>query len=473
MELEAHDIHVDFDGKEVLSGANLTLRKPGVVALCGDNGSGKTTLSLVLAGIIKPEKGTVRLDGLNPFDDSTKYKYRRHIGYVFQNPEDGFVATDVRREIAFTLENLALPRDEIIARVNRAMETFGLMPFADRSPLELSGGMKARVAIATAIASGADFLILDEPEAYLDYNGIKSLFSAISETRNTAGILHITQLPKAAQNADKVLIIKDGKLTEPKNIPLCAPELPKIEAGQKSDEIALAFENVDFSYAEDLVLTDISLVIRKGELVGLVGASGSGKTTLALLAAGILKPSSGRIESFGRVGIVMQFPEMQLFANTVWNDVCYGPKVLGLNNPQKKAADALELVGIDEELWNLSPFELSDGQQRLVGLAGVIATNPEILILDEPFAALDPKTCGKVLKIIAALTKKETTIILITHRTDILSKTAHRVVALKAGRIAYSGNANELFGSIELCEKLGIAPPSFWSNNNQDNVIQK
>ena len=169
----------------------------------------------------------------------------------------------------------------------------------------------------------------------------------------------------------------------------------------------------------------------------------------------------------------MQFPEMQLFANTVWNDVCYGPKVLGLNNPQKKAADALELVGIDEELWKLSPFELSDGQQRLVGLAGVLATNPEILILDEPFAALDSKTCGKVLKIIAELTKKGTTIIIITHRTDILSKTAHRVVALKAGRISYSGNANEFFGNIELCEKLGIAPPSFWSNNAKDNVIQK
>ncbi len=451
--LSAQNIFFGYDELPILKKISLSLRDGEKVALVGKNGSGKTTLSLVLAGIFKPLSGSVQIDGVSFWNGDENALIQQNIGYVFQNPEDGFVASDIFREIAFAAENFAILRDEILARIKELLAQFEFD--TGKSRLELSGGMKARLAIASALATGAKFLILDEPESFLDLRGQRALKDILSADFTGSGILHITRTAEIAQNCDSVYVIEDGtlRIAEDSDFqPLPDIKIESINGG----EVVNKFDDVSFGYNGDAVLKNVSFDIRRGEVVGLVGASGCGKTTLALLCAGILKQSNGFIERNGRISVALQFPERQLFADTVMDDVMFGPKNFGIKNAESISQNALEMLGVSAELWENSPFLLSDGQQRRVGLAGVIAVQPDLLILDEPFASLDNDGISRVLNLIAKLAKDGTAIIVITHRTDIIAKIAHRTIALLNGKIEYDGDTKILLNNIELCEQIGV-----------------
>jgi len=458
MALIGRNIFFGYELKEILSGLSFYNSLGEYIGITGINGSGKTTLSLVLAGVKKLWSGTLALDGISPFINDDYFKFRHRIGYVFQNPEDGFIASQINREIAFGAENAAFPSSEIENRVRHLLDLFGFESHCGCSSLELSGGMKARLAIASAIASGADYLILDEPEAFLDYRGKKSLSSAINEIAEKTGIVHITQNPDILSRCERKLLLKNGILKKIDGTDLIS-KVPSTEIETNpTGETVLAFENVSFDYMNINVFSGISFVLKKGEVVGLVGASGEGKSTAALLSLGILKPKTGRIFRSGRAGLAMQFPERQLFAYSLWEDVLYGPSSLGISDPQKHCKNALILLGLSEEMWKKSPFELSDGQQRRAGIAGVLAIEPDILILDEPFASLDYIGREKIFTIVRELVDRKVSIIIITHETDLLSKFATRLIALQAGKIAYDGPTNNLLNNNDLCDRLGIAP---------------
>lgn len=229
---------------------------------------------------------------------------------------------------------------------------------------------------------------------------------------------------------------------------------------------------------ETIALTDISFEIDKGEFVGIIGHTGSGKSTLIQHLNGLIKPKSGSILIDGvdiagkdvkmrdirrQIGLVFQYPEYQLFEETVHKDVAFGPLNLGLSQEEadERVIEAIGLVGLDyEEIANRSPFELSGGQKRRVAIAGVIAMKPQILILDEPTAGLDPKAHADILQMIERIHEiQQNSIILVSHNMGDIARLADRVFVMDRGKLAITGTPAEVFQQADLLESLGLGLP--------------
>ena len=224
-------------------------------------------------------------------------------------------------------------------------------------------------------------------------------------------------------------------------------------------------------------LKDVNFTIEDGEFVGLIGHTGSGKSTLIQHLNGLLRASSGAVYYNGeniysdgydmkklrsKVGLVFQYPEYQLFEVDVFSDVCFGPKNLGLDKEEieARAKEALTLVGLDESFYEQSPFELSGGQKRRVAIAGVLAMKPEVLILDEPTAGLDPKGRDEILDKISQLHKeKGMTIILVSHSMEDMARYAGRLIVMNHGEKVFDDAPKEVFKHYKELEKMGLAAP--------------
>ena len=227
---------------------------------------------------------------------------------------------------------------------------------------------------------------------------------------------------------------------------------------------------------EKKALDDVNLTINKGEFVGIIGHTGSGKSTLIQHFNGLEKATSGTIYFDGqdiydkdfnmkslrsRVGLVFQYPEHQLFETTVLEDVKFGPKNLGLSKVEVdlRAFEAIKQVGLSEKCYDDSPFELSGGQKRRVAIAGVLAMKPEILILDEPTAGLDPRGRDEILDQIAKLHKEGLTVILVSHSMEDVAKYADRIIAMNSGKVAFDGTPKEVFRHYKELERMGLSAP--------------
>lgn len=246
--------------------------------------------------------------------------------------------------------------------------------------------------------------------------------------------------------------------------------------------MSLILDHVNYVYGEDTALAvhalkDINLVIPDGQFIGLIGHTGSGKSTLVQHLNGLMRPTSGAIYYNGedihdkdyekkklrsKVGLVFQYPEHQLFEIDVFKDVCFGPKNLGLSQKETelRAYAALKQVGLEDEFFYQSPFDLSGGQKRRVAIAGVLAMKPEILILDEPTAGLDPKGRDEILDQIAKL-KEETgiTVILVSHSMEDVAKYVERIIVMNQGSVLYDDAPAEVFKHYRELEKVGLAAP--------------
>ena len=246
--------------------------------------------------------------------------------------------------------------------------------------------------------------------------------------------------------------------------------------------MSLKLEHVNYIYSpgtayEIHALKDICLELKSGEFVGLIGHTGSGKSTLVQHLNGLVKATEGRILFHGediygvgydmrrlrsKVGLVFQYPEHQLFEMTVYKDVAFGPSNMKLSEQEidKRVREALQTVGLSENVYEKSPFELSGGQKRRVAIAGVLAMNPEVLILDEPTAGLDPKGRDEILYAIKKLHEKRgITIILVSHSMEDVAKLADRLIVMEKGRVAMTGTPKEVFARVEELEKIGLAAP--------------
>lgn len=244
----------------------------------------------------------------------------------------------------------------------------------------------------------------------------------------------------------------------------------------------IQFDNISFEYHSKLpiphrALSGINLEIATGEAIGIIGPSGSGKTTLALHFNGLLRPTTGTICVDGRniwekkyplkelrskIGLVFQFPENQLFAETVAADVAFGPVSLQLSAEEVDARvnDALNLVGLNDRAIRFrSPHELSEGEKRRVAIAGTLAMSPEVLIMDEPTACLDPQGVKLILQMLKTLHQRGITIIMISHNMEAIAQVANRIIILQHGSIFFDGPKDDVFSTSEFLTPLGLTMP--------------
>ena len=533
--------------------------------IVGANGSGKSTVASILSGLSAPDEGTVTFLGTTVVNDGQvdfdAYKtVRPQLGLVFQNPEDQIICSVVADDIAFGLENLQVPSDQITPLVEEQITLGTLTEFASENPQMLSGGQQQRVAISGALVMKPQILILDEPSAALDVvhrNNVMGLVEKLRAAGKT--IVHVTHFMDEVVSADHVIALDDGRvafegtpealfeqhelveclhLEEPfayqvaqalnnRGVVVCkspsaqrmldeltgllatAPQGEKggvaescgamaagcgsvagscddvtavgcdandgvTTADSVSEPAAVSVRDVTFSYQKP-VLKNISVDVQKGSHVAIIGSTGSGKSTLARLICALDTPDTGslfvtgldtrqkqnRRKLHGIVGYVMQRPERQLFAQTVAEDVAFGPTNLGLSACDVISAvnAALELVGLSHKA-DASPFELSGGQQRLCALAGVIAMHPKVLVLDEPTSGLDPYYCSELRKIINSVLEDGCTVIELTHSMEDAAET-DQIIVLHEGDLVFSGSPQQTFTHFSEAEfqELGLGIP--------------
>lgn len=246
--------------------------------------------------------------------------------------------------------------------------------------------------------------------------------------------------------------------------------------------MSIKIEQVNYVYSEGTAyekkaLSEVSLTIPDGQFIGLIGHTGSGKSTLIQHLNGLMRATSGAIyyndENIyddkydmkhlrSKVGLVFQYPEHQLFEATVLDDVKFGPRNLGLDEVEikQRASEALQQVGVDPEQWNASPFDLSGGQKRRVAIAGVLAMQPEVLVLDEPTAGLDPKGREEILGQIAKLHKeRKITVILVSHSMEDVADYVDRIIVMNKSKVAMDGTPKEVFARYKELEEMGLAAP--------------
>lgn len=251
---------------------------------------------------------------------------------------------------------------------------------------------------------------------------------------------------------------------------------------ERAEDPILKLEHIDYVYSagtayEKRALKDINLSIYEGEFIGVIGHTGSGKSTMIQHLNGLMKATSGALYYNGEniygekynlrslrnnVGLVFQYPEHQLFEIDVLTDVCFGPKNQGLTEEEckERAIEALKLVGLSEKYYDSSPFDLSGGQKRRVAIAGVLAMQPKVLVLDEPTAGLDPRGRDEILDQIAYLQKERNlTVILVSHSMEDIAKYVDRIVVMNKGRKMYDGEPKEVFAHYKELEKVGLAAP--------------
>lgn len=467
------------DGKTwTLERLSLTIRPGERVAIVGANGCGKSTLAKIIAGLAAPDSGYVKLCGEKVFENTTAYadaykSARKFIGALFQSPEDQIVTTVTEDDVAFGLENLNVEQHKMRKLIDNALEAVHMEQHRLSNPSLMSGGQMQRVALAGSIAMQSKLLVLDEPTSMLDSKALEDVDELFGNLhKNGTSIVQITHRFDECKRADRILLLEDGVLRE-----ISLEELESYFDNFKSDFSKQDFSKQDFSksdfskkansedantaisishltvsYDDKLpdAISNYSLEVKKGEIVAIMGENGCGKSTLAKALCGLLKVKSGSIsvekipvsaktskknrqKLRETIGYVMQLPEQQLFAETVREDVAYGPKNFGLNgNALKERVDeTLKMLNL-EHLAEKSPFLLSGGQQRLVAIAGVLACKPRVIVLDEPTAGLDFEASLRILEILRTLNNQGVTIVMITHNLQEAKSLGARLVTLKA-----------------------------------------
>lgn len=558
--IELHQVSYHYGLEErssvlALDHINLRLQEGEFVSIIGPNGSGKSTLAKLLPALILPESGNIVVDGLDTRDKNSQKTIRQKVGMVFQNPDTQIISTSVEREIAFGLENLALPYQEMQERVEWALDYFHLARYRNHPPHKLSGGEKQRVALAAVLCMHPQYLILDEPTSLLDPQGKLEILSLVQKLFREGNItvIHITQFPEEAMSADRILVMDKGKIVlddspaqifkQKEYLEKIGLEVPftlriastlkqrgwltsdecliiddlvtkitqnvmtkgkeliyktvdrglstvdrnELSAVSRPPSIAcptpqISIKEVDYFYDHGLptkekALDRISIEIHQGDFIGLIGPTGSGKSTLVQHLNGLLVPASGEVEIDGdnlnsksvdlkkirqKVGLVFQFPELQLFEDTVYDDIAFGPRNMGL--PEREIDDrvkqAMRLMELNfDQFSSRSPFSLSGGEQRKVAIAGIISMEPEILILDEPTCGLDPKSTQEMKKLLQELNSKRVTIILISHNMDLIAELIQKIILLKEGKVAAFCKKEEFFKDEKRIKSAGLNLP--------------
>ncbi|HET59609.1 MAG TPA: ABC transporter ATP-binding protein [Chloroflexi bacterium] len=490
---------------------NLTVKAGEIILIAGASGCGKTTLARCINGLnprsYKGEmKGSITICGTE-IEKLPLVQISQMVGTVLQDPERQILGTKVINEVAFGLENLALPREEIIARAEEAMGRLRISALKDRDTFSLSGGEKQKVALAGVLAMRPQVLMLDEPLASLDPASAHETLALVRELADEGmAVLMIEHRVDDVLtiNPDRILFMNEGqvkylgeleglsdavdyhavKLPVHLSLPMARkdpppPQLEALPGGQGEKQQLVKFENVSFHYGDNnLILHDVNLEIKRGDIIAVLGANGAGKTTLVKHAIGLLKPTAGEVLVDGKstkqlsiaqiaqmLGYVFQSPSHMLFAPTVREELQFGPKNLKHDPARMDAniAKALRIVRLEGREED-PPLALSFGQQKRVSIAAILAMQSRILVMDEPTAGQDYQNFMNFMDAIIQLPTFEA-ILFITHDIDLAVIFANRVLVVNDGRVMRDGTPYEVLQDLDMLVANRLVPTSLLKEN--------
>lgn len=454
------DISFSYPDSKNLALKNVSFEicKGDYAVILGTNGSGKSTLARLMAGFLKPDSGQIET-GKNLMT-----------GIVFQSPKEQIVSEIVSHDTAFGPENLGLKKPEVELRVIESLSATDLLDKALSSTSALSLGQTQKLAVSGILALRPDILILDEATSMLDPKARKELLDFISvSNRRGQTIVHITHDFNEVLRASRVIVLEKGELVfngscanfkaradliqnlfgEP--IPM-NPRQKTRAADKNAENPALVLQNISFSYdggdsknssaeksswAKRAAIENFNLEIERGTLNAITGPSGSGKSTVLEIAAGLLNPCAGKIFCKQRPVLALQDASSALFEAFAADDVAFGPRNLGIKGKKLKnlVKDSMNLVGLPfDEFSDRGTFMLSGGEKRKLALAGILAMDSDVVLLDEPTAGLDPKSRRNLMEQLKLLAERGKTVVFSTHRMD-EAAFADRHIALLQGKI--------------------------------------
>lgn len=489
-----------------------------VVLIAGTSGSGKTTLLRCINGLIPRSyqaevAGRILLNGKDP-EAKSLAEISHIVGTVLQDPERQILGAFVRNEVAFGLENLGVPRQEIKARIDTTLAHLGIDQLKDRQTFSLSGGEKQKVALAGVMVMQPDILALDEPLANLDPASAREALALIRRLADEGkSILIIEHRVEDVLRIkpDYALLLEDGMVTYQGEADgllhtanYRAVKLPAevvieraIRAGDvdayerqakpiEDPQTLVSFKDVSFHYPSGpQVLKEINFNIRQGDIIALLGPNGAGKTTLVKHAIGLLRPSIGKVfvngedskdmtiaEMAHTIGYVFQSPSHMLFAQKVRDELAFGPKNMGHTEEeiQENTERALAVVNLSEEI-DRAPLALSFGQQKRVTIAAVLTMRSAILVMDEPTAGQDYANYMNFMDSVVGLRSDDgqaysfSAIIFITHDLDLAVSYANRVVLMSEGRIVRDGVPPDVMADFDLLKRCRVVPTSLLKAN--------
>ena len=495
-----------------LSGVDLDIAPGERVLVLGPSGSGKSTLMGGLAGLLGGAEegeatGTLTVDGVAPADA------RGRVGLLMQDPEAQVVLARVGDDVAFGMENLGVPREEIWPRVEESLAAVGLSVPLDHSTTELSGGQKQRLALASILAMGPGLLLLDEPTANLDPSGVAEVRGAVEAVVEKTGATMVVvehRVDVWASLVDRVIVVADGAIAadgplrevleqqaatlRERGIWLPGDDVAA-EVGAAPEVAPASFEGAEegvqdgadngaqtatpIARVADLTIgydkaapvrSGIDLTIERGVSTCIVGANGAGKSTFALTLAGLLPPISGTVEVqtsdgtrgdphewsskqlLGRMSMVFQEPEYQFLASTVAEELAIGPRAAGMTDEEiaPLVDEHLEALGLTT-LARANPMTLSGGEKRRLSVATALISAPELLILDEPTFGQDRGTWLGLVRLLRAALARGVTLVSITHDPAFVAAMGQRVVDL--GQVGTRGGV-----PTDSADEAGAAP---------------
>lgn len=516
--IEIEDLSFTYNGaaEPALRRVSLHIEDGEFVLLTGPSGCGKSTLCRCLNGLVPHFYGGAMAGRVMIGEADTKKHATREpstiVGMVFQDPENQLLTDDLEREIAFGLENIGLPPQLMRRRVEEGIHAVGLAALRRRPLRELSGGEKQRVALASVLAMHPRVLVLDEPTSQLDPQAAEDVLHTVKRLNDDLGITVVLvehRMDRVIHLVDRVVVLDQGRLvadgpprqvmagTEVVRLGIGLPPLVQLvgqlrkaglvdgaipltvkegravlreelkRAGPAAvpatapcyGDVRIEFERVWHTYDSGVTaLRNVSLQVRSGEFVAIMGANGSGKTTLAKHLNALLKPTRGAVRVGGvdirdatpaqmarHVGYLFQNPNDHLVADTVEEEVAFTLKNLGFS-PEKAAPlvdGALAEFGLEAHRRRY-PRSLSGGERQLVALASVVAARPQILVLDEPTRGLEHRLKVRLLGFLDRYRSQGNIVLLISHDVEMIAEGVDRVIMLSEGSVVADGDKRQV-----------------------------
>lgn len=492
------DVHYRYPTSEsVLEGIDLSVDEGEYVFVCGPSGSGKSTLGYLLNGLIPhflggTLRGSVAVSGADTKGLRVSDLFSQ-VGLVLQNADAQLFNSTVENEIAFGLESLGLPGREIDQKIQGISETLHIEPLLNRSPISLSGGEKRLVAIASVLCLNPSLLVLDEPYAHLDWEGINRVREALREIHRRGKALFVIEqrLGGFLQDSTRCIIVNQGKLLfdgHPQEAlgvlseQHLIPRYPRRKkGGPHAKDPVLTVKDLSYRMESREILRGISFELYKGETVAIVGRNGAGKTTLIRHLNGLIRSARNEVTFMGKgirgmpplkmaaaVGISFQNPNDQFFKSRVRDELLLGQEMLGKEEDgwTEEIYTLFDLKG----LLDRSPYQLSEGEKKRVALVSILTMRPQLLIIDEPTVGQDGRFREVLAGLLNELEDRGFTTLIVTHDLDFARATADRWIVLHDGMVVGDGAPDDLWRDEDLIQLGAVEEPEEGTRAGLSNI---